>query len=99
MAEGAIYEVHKQIRTITPPVALVSVKVLDKFDCRKGMIIFNDAPCAAYITYGPVASITTPTKIIGAYAEWYMPGPAIWLGEVSAIREGDFGPLAITEMI
>ena len=99
MPEGAIYAALKQVRTITGDVDTVSSKILDANSCRKGSVIFNDGPCSVYLTYGPVASLTTPTAIIGPYASWDMPGPSVWCGEISALREADTGPLVITEFI
>lgn len=99
MPEGAIYESYKQVRTITAAVDLVSIKVLDQNKCRKGMVIFNDSPGSVWISYGSTAAFTSATAVIGPYARWDMPGPAIWLGEISGIREAETGPLVITELI
>lgn len=99
MPEGAIYAVLKQIRTTTAPVTTVSQKVLDSTFDRKGCIIYNDAATSVYITYGPTASTVAATKIIGPYAVWDLPGPAVWCGEISAIREAGSGSPVLTEMI
>lgn len=99
MPEGAIYAVLKQVKTTTAPILLVSQKVLDASCDRKGCIIFNDSANSAYITYGTTAVITGATTIIGPYASWEMTGPAVWNGEVHAIREAGSGSLVITDMI
>lgn len=99
MPEGAIYAVYKQIRTITPAITTVSLKILDDTFDRKGAVLFNDSANSAYITYGPSATVLSPTKVIGPYADWHLPGPAIWCGEISAIREDGTGSLVITEQI
>ena len=98
MSEGAIYAILKQVRTITAPVAQVSQLVLSYDHCRKSLVIYNDAPCATFLTFGPVASLVNATAIIRPYGHWELWGPAIWCGEVSAIREADSGPLVISVM-
>lgn len=99
MPEGAIYAVLKQIRTTTAAITTVSQKILDATFDRKGCIIFNDSDRSCYLTYGPTATIAASTKIVGPYAEWTVPGPAVWCGEISAIRETGTGSLILTEMI
>jgi hypothetical protein len=99
MPEGAIYAVQKQVRTITVAVGLVSIKVLDTYDLRKGLIIYNNSNWSVYITFGVTATLDAPTKIIAPYSDWDVPGPAEWVGEFAAIREGGTGELVFTEFI
>lgn len=99
MPEGAIYAVLKQVRTITLPVTTVSQKILDADANRKGAIIFNDSDNSLYLTYGATALVTVPTKIVGPYTTYDLPGPAVWCGEIAAIRESGTGAVVITEQI
>lgn len=99
MPEGAIYAVLKQVRTTTVAISTTSVQFLDADANRKGAVIFNDSARSLYLTFGPTASVTGPTKIIGPYAEWHLPGPAVWCGELSGIRESGSGSLVVTEEI
>lgn len=99
MPEGAIYAVQKQVRTITAAITTVSQKILDTNDCRKGLILFNSSDWSAFITYGATSSLNENTAIIGPYAKWEMPGPAEWVGEVSAIRESGTGSIVASELL
>lgn len=99
MPEGAIYAVLKQVRTITASVTTSSSLILDADPDVKGTIIYNDSDDSVYLTYGPTAAVANATKVIGPHAAWDIPGPAVWCGEISAIRESGSGVLVITSMI
>lgn len=93
----AVYHTGYVIQTISASVATTSVVVLPANRWRNGLTIYNNSANSVYLTFGPISSGSTCTRILATFAQWDMLGPVIYTGQISAIRNAGSGTLVITE--
>lgn len=84
--------------TISASVLLVSQVVLPANTARKGFIIYNNSANSVYLTYGPVSTGSTCTRILATFTQYESLGPVVYTGQISAIRNAGAGTLVITEL-
>ncbi len=66
---------------------------------RLGLFIYNNSSNSAYINFGAVAnSGTAMVVLIPTFSTYSMPGPVIYTGQISAIRNSGSGILMCTEL-
>lgn len=94
-----IMQCYEVVRTISASVAQASVVIIGASTRRRGLLLYNNGGNSAYITFGPTSAGSSPTAIVGAFSNYAMLGPAIWMGQISAIRNAGSGTFIITELV
>lgn len=87
------------VRTVSASVGTSNALVVYANKRRQGLTIYNNSSNSVYITFGPVSNGSTCTRILATFTQFDMLGPAIYRGEISAIRNAGSGALVITEYL
>lgn len=86
--------------TTSASVTTSSVQILAANPDRIALFIYNNSANSGYLTLGATSTSSTPTFILGTFAQFTWPfASIIYTGAISAIRNAGLGTFTCTEIV